>query len=405
MPGTNCPECGDRVKYGPGAVSVRCPECGEKFRVPRRGRARATNGMWSPAAVLGGLIGVAGIVLVAVLLIRGKGGGGAAGEGGAAGAAESAGDLAERYKGVRWAMTLDEVEKLLGRGRPSSDQDMLKVFVRKEGPFRGKVVWGQDPTPPERPMEWRHWETGAARVWVAFIDTRHGPLAAFDVCVVSREGGRDVNTFTNLEPGFEKRLEGEYEARMRTGEIRNDPRWVRGAKGQVLVLGEWRNENCDGMVLGGAGLMRTRSDVSQPKDPDRQPFYRFVGDNQLEITRRFYGPSEVSTYDYFVAGDELVLIDVTPKSPQNHKAQLYYRMPPKPGSYFEPKVLRPLIADTASGDQKRQGDAGWKLVRLGRYAVPALKELEQTSPEPLKSHVSRLIEAAERRAVSEEEKR
>jgi hypothetical protein len=123
------------------------------------------------------------------------------------------------------------------------------------------------------------------------------------------------STFTNLGEGLEKRLEDAYSARMQTVEIRKDARWVRGAKGQALVLGDWRNEACEGTLFEAAGIMRTRDDVPQPKDPNRHPIYRFVNDNQLEITRRLYGTPDVSLYDFFVAQDELVLIDVTPDSP------------------------------------------------------------------------------------------
>ena len=85
------------------------------------------------------------------------------------------------------------------------------------------------------------------------------------------------------------------------------------------------------MLFEAAGKLRTRDDVSQPKDPNQLPLYRFVNDNQLEITIRYYDDAEAFLYDFFVFQDELVLIDVTPNKPHDFKAKVYYRMPPKPG--------------------------------------------------------------------------
>jgi hypothetical protein len=237
---------------------------------------------------------------------------------------------------------------------------------------------------------------------VAFRNTRFGPLSAFGVFSDSSGPSYTRSGFSNATEGLEKWLEDTYSARMQTLEIRRDTKWLRGAAGQAALLGDWRNEACEGMVIEAAGKMRSRDDVLQPKDSNRQPVYRFVNDDQLEITRRLYGDERVSLYDFFVFQDELVLIDVTPHSPHNYKAQFYYRMPPKPGGLADTKIIQPLIADTKSSDFKKQNDAQAKLVRLGKYGLPALRELERTSAEPLKSHVRRIIQAAEARAAEEE---
>jgi hypothetical protein len=408
MPSVRCPECGEHVKYRVDDVKLRCLKCGEKFRAPhdddeeeQRPRKKKTPAKKSSnkvvvTAILGGLVGIALIALVVVLLVRGNGQDGSGGEG------QFAEVSAESYKKVHSAMTLEEVETILGRGGKSSDQDMKKAFVRTEGPFKGKLVWGQDPTPPDRAMEWRRWDAkNNIRIWVAFLNTKHGPLSAFGVFVEpSGNGGRNVNTFTNLGEGLEKRLEDTYSARMQTVEIRKDAKWVRGAKGQSLVLGDWRNEVCEGMLIEAAGKLRTRDDVPQPKDPNRLPIYRFLNDNQLEITLRLYGDSRVSVYDFFVFQDELVLIDVTPNSPHN-KALFYYRMPPRPGNLADTKILQTLIVDMKSSDHNKLRDASGKFVRLGKHGLPALRELERTNPVPLKSHIQRTIKAAEARAKEE----
>lgn len=413
MPRVRCPECGERVEYRADDVKLRCPECGERFRTPgdeddeeevRPRKKKKPAKKSSNKAVLtavGGLVGIALIALAVVLLVRGKGKDG--GDRGQDGGGESAlaNVSSEEFKRVHSAMTIAEVEKILGKGSTSSLQDFLAAWVRKDGPHKGKLIVGEDPIPPDRPMQWRRWDASGIRIWMAFLNTRYGPLAAFGVC--SDSSGKEYSriTFSHITEGVEKVLEDAYSARMQSVEVRKDAKWVRGEKGQALVLGDWRNEACEGMVFEAAGKMRTRDDVPQPKDPNRHPIYRFVNDNQLEITRRFYGTPEVSLYDFLVSPDERVLIDLTPNSPRNNKAMVYYRMPPKPGDLADTKVLQPLIAGVKSSDFDRMSDASGKLIRLGNHGLPALRELERTHPEPLKSHLQRTIRAAEARAAEQ----
>jgi hypothetical protein len=198
-------------------------------------------------------------------------------------------------------------------------------------------------------------------------------------------------------------LEDAYSKRTQSVAIRKDPKWVRGAKGQALVLGDWRNVECLGMDIAAAGKMRTRDDLSQPKDPNRLPIYRFVNDKQLEITLRRHGDADVKLYDFFVAQDELVLINVTPNVPHDFKAKVYYRMPPNPGSIADKKILQPLIADSKHPDLNKHVPATDLLIRLGKYGLPALRELERNSTEPLKSHYQRCIRRAEVRIAEEED--
>jgi hypothetical protein len=409
MPGVKCPECGERVKYRADDVKLRCPECGEKFRVPdgggeedrpRRKKKTAKKSLNKVVfAVVGGLVGIALCALVVVLLVRDKGKDGGGGGGGETATADVS---SEKFKQVHPAMTTGEVEKILGKGGTSSLQDFLAVWVRKDGPHKGKLIAGQDPIPPDCPMEWRRWDGRGVRIWIAFRNTRHGPLAAFGVC--SDSSGKEYNgrTFTHRTEGLDQLLEDAYSTRMQSTDIRKDAKWVRGAKGQALVLGDWRDADCKGMLIEAAGKMRTRDDVPQPKDPNRLPVYRFVNDNQIEITHRFYGRDDVSLHDFFVSQEELVLIDVTPNVPHDFKAKVYYRMPPKPGGLADTKVLQPLIADAKNPDFNKHVPASGKLIRLGKYGLPALRELERTSTEPLKGHFQFSIQIAEARAAEEE---
>ena len=409
MPSVRCPECGERVKYGADDVKLRCPECGEKFRAPdgdeeeERPRKKKKSAKKSSnklvLAVVGGLVGIALCALVVVLLVRNKGkdGGGGGGDG------ASANVSSEKFRQVHSAMTIEEVEKILGKGSTSSLQDFLTAWARKEGPHKGKLIVGEDPIPPDRPMEWRRWDARGIRIWMAFLNTRYGPLAAFGVCSDSSGTGYNRITFSHNTEGVDKILEDAYSIRMQSSEIRKDAKWVRGAKGQALVLGDWRNVDCQGMLIDAGGKMRTRDDVPQPKDPNRLPIYRFVNDNQLEITIRLYGRDDVSLHDFFVSQDELVLIDVTPNVPHDFKAKIYYRMPPNPGTLAATKVLQPLIVDAKNPDINKHVPASDLLIRLGKYGLPALRELERTSTEPLKSHFQRSIRRAEVRVAEEEQ--
>lgn len=414
MPSVRCPECGERVKYRTDDVKLRCPECGERFRAPdddeeeerpRKKKKSAKNSSNTVlVAVMGGLVGLALCTLVVVLLVRDRGNDGIdmGQDGGGGGEVAFADVSSEKFKLVHSAMTIEEVEKILGKGSPSSLQDFLNAWVRKDGPFKGKLIVGQDPIPPDRPMEWRRWDGSNIRIWMAFLNTRYGPLAAFGVC--SDSSGKEYSriTFSHLTETVDQVLEDAYSTRMQSSEIRKNAKWVRGAKGQALVLGDWRNVECQGMLIEAAGKMRTRDDVPQPKDPNRLPIYRFVNDNQLEITRRFYGDADVSLYYFFVSQDELVLVDVTPNKLHDFKAMVYYRMPPTPGGLADTKILQPLIAAAKNPDLNKHVPASDLLIRLGKYGLPALRELERTSTEPLKSHFQRSIRRAEARAAEEE---
>ena len=414
MASVKCPECGESVKYRADEVKLRCAECGEKFHAPdgdeeeERPRKKKKSAKKSSnkkvIAVIGVLVGIALCALVVVLLVRDKGKNGTdkSKDGGGDGENAFANVSSEKFKKVHSAMTIAEVEKILGKGSMSSLEDFLAAWVRKDGPHQGKLIVGQDPIPPDCPMEWRRWDARGIRIWMAFFNTRYGPLAAFGVCSDSTGKGYNRIEFTHIAETVDKILVDAYSTRMQSLDIRKDAKWVRGAKGQALVLGDWRNVECQGMLIAAGGKMRTRDHVTQPKDPNRLPIYRFVNDNQLEITSRFYGEDNVSLYDYFVSQEELALIDVTPNKPPNFKAKVYYRMPPTPGGLADTKIIQPLMADAKSSNFDKYSNASSLLIRLGKYALPALRELERTSAEPMKSHFQRTIGFAEARAAEEE---
>ena len=76
-------------------------------------------------------------------------------------------------------------------------------------------------------------------------------------------------------------------------------------------------------------------------------------------------------------------------------------MPPRSGNLADKKILQRLILDMKSSDHNTMSDASGKFIRLGEHGLPALRELERTNPEPLKSHIRRTIQAAEGRAAEE----
>ena len=82
------------------------------------------------AVIVGGLLGIA-LLTLAVVMVRDKGKAGGGGE------SDSADVSSEKFKQVHSAMTIEEVEKILGRGSMSSLQDFLRASGAKGRPAQG----------------------------------------------------------------------------------------------------------------------------------------------------------------------------------------------------------------------------------------------------------------------------
>jgi hypothetical protein len=403
MASVKCPGCGERVKVREGAEKLRCRECGKSFRAPdeeeeegdspRRGIARRSgrksNGLKVAAIAVGGVLALAVVALVVVLVVRGgRGGGGAP--------VDSAKATPENFKAVKPGMDLAEVERILGGSRASSEDDMRDAFRKAFGEI--EAAWEAGWSRFGAGTEWRRWEGKNFRAWVAFAETKEGKRAAFSTSLEQIPGGhRRVDGFATRGDELGHDLDELNAERKKEDAVRNDPKWVRGAQARALVAGEWRDGNADGLIFAADGTLKEDNAISMLDD--KKSTYRVLDDRKLEITRpNLFAPppghpapkgintAPVTTpYEYFVSQEELALIRA---GPEGHFAgfalHTYYRMPAKPGSAADAKLVRPLVADIRGADATKRQIALYKLKSLGwgaPSALPALTELARGSDE------------------------
>jgi hypothetical protein len=410
MPSVKCPGCGERVKVREGAEKLRCRECGKSFRAPdeddepdeaeedspRRGigrRAKKSNGMKVAVIGVGGVLALAVVALVVVLIVRG-------GKGGSGAPVDQAKVTAENFRSVKPGMDLAEVEKILGGSRSSSEDDMRDAFRKTGDGLKGEIAaaWEVGWARFGEGTEWRRWDGKNFRAWVVFAETKEGKRAAFSTSLEQVPGGyRRVDGFATRGDELGHDLDELNAERKKEGAVRNDPKWVRGPQARALVAGEWRDGNADGLTFAADGTLKEDNAITMLDE--KKSTYRVVDDKKLEITRPNLfapppghpAPKGINTdpiatrYEYFVNQEEMALIR---SGPEGHFAgfalHTYYRMPAKPGSAADAKLVQPLVADIQGTDATKRQIALYKLKSLGwgaPSALPALTELARGGDE------------------------
>lgn len=398
MPSVKCPECGNRVKVRDD-TQLRCSQCGEKFDLPdedeaeeraprprmkRKADAPKSSGTKIAAIVVGGVLLLAVVGLAVVLIVR------KSGKDGPSQPIDSTKVTRENFKSLRPGLTLAEIESVLGGSR-SSSEDELRAALRNAGSVKPlEQMMGTYGGVLDEISEWRRWEGKEFRVWVAFVKTKDGPRAAYSTSLASLLGGYSIESGFVVSGANE--LEKANDDRSQESAIRNDPKWVKGAQARELLLGEWRGEKANGYLFGQNGQMIEWNTYGM--DLNHKPTYRFVDDRVLEITTRPFDPPPghptppgfvnqpptISKYEYYVNQDELALIDVTSMgiggAPKLH--HIYYRLPVRPGSAGETKLVAPLLADLKGPDIIKRNHALQVLEEIARglaVALPTLLEL------------------------------
>jgi|GEM_PF-4335081 len=406
MPSARCPECGNRVRIRKDEAQLRCSQCGEKFdppeedeaeeRAPRRrprykADAPRSSGTKIAAIVVGSLLLLAVVGLAVVLIVR------KSGRDGPSQPVDSAKVTMANFKSLRPGMTLPEVENVLGGSRSSSEDDYRNA-LRQAGFDRSlEDTMGTYQGLLGEITAWRRWEGKDLRVWVAFVQTKDGPRAAYSTSLTPFHGAY------KSESGFivsgARELEKASEDRSQESAIRNDPKWVRGPQARELILGEWRDERANGYVFGPNGKLTEWSVFAM--ELNNAPSYRITGDREVEITipspfnpppghpspPGFVNqPPTISRYEYYVNQDELALIDVSGHGMMGAATlhRTLYRMPIRAGSTGETNLVNPLLADLKGTDVDKRNHAFTILRHLAKglaVALPALTEMLR-GPDP-----------------------
>ncbi len=195
--------------------------------------------------------------------------------------------------------------------------------------------------------------------------------------------------------------------------VRNDPKWTRGASARDLVLGEWRNDQADGLTFGPGGLLTEYTSFGFPVKAGKEPTYRVLDERHLETTHRpqfeqppppqplpngFVPPQitfkdTVRKYEYLVNRDELALLEVTPHATHASLAlKTYYRMPARAGGAAHTKLIAPMLNDVRTGNAAAKQSALYRLERLGKGAAVAAPELRELAPKAPDANLRRKIE-------------
>ena len=382
MASVNCPECGERVKLRDDGKRLRCPDCGEKFdppeeeeeeeaprpRTKRKPAAKKSSGTKFAAIIVGGvlLLGVAGLVIALVFRKSDK-------DGDTAPPTDQAKVTLENFQRVKPGMDVAEVEGVLGSGKSSSESDMRSALSAGLGEMAAAVETGWARFGAGG--EWRRWDGTNFRVWVAFGKTKQGQRAAYSTALA-----QDGNKY-KLHPGFmtwaqNSNLDELNAQRKKTDAVRDDPKWVRGAKARELLVGDWRKADLDGYVFDGTGKLTSYSLFNSSTD-GKVTTYRILDDDHVELMPPQLHPnlpSRPRKTEFRVNQDELVLLSVDPSSIAKVSGP-YYRIPVEPGRPGHTHILAPLTANLTSGVWEKQFQGFRGVRRLGKSGVAVLPTL------------------------------
>lgn len=389
MASVECPKCGESVKVREGG-KLRCPECGKSFRVEtqdadedereeqeeeerprkknRKEPEKTSSGVKITAIIVGSLLLLGLIGLGVVLAVRG--GGGASGD--------PSKVTLDNFTRVKAGMDQDEVEKILGGSRSSSENDMRDAYRKGLGEIEAAMETGFSRF--GEGTEWRRWEGKDLRVWVAFGKTKEGKRAAFSTALE-----KNGNTY-KAHPGFFTWAAGDFgddldklnAERKKEDAVRNDPKWLRGAQARTLLIGDWRNADLDGYTFDATGKLTSYSTFNSFTD-GKETTFRILDDDHVELLPPQMHPdlrTRPIKYEFRVNRDELVLLPVEQSVIPVHGP--YYRVPVEPGRPGHTNVLAPLTAQLKSGVWEKQFRAFLSLQRLGKTGaalLPTLLEL------------------------------
>lgn len=416
MANMKCPECGERVRVREDGKRLRCPECGKSFRPleeveerksPRSRRKQAaskSSRTKTTAFIIGGLALVA-VAAVTVVLIVSKGSGTNADWK----PVDSAKVTPANFRSLKPGMTLPEIESILGGSRSSSANDLRdELRAAYFAATELDSAMGSAPGLLSQISTWRRWEGKDLRVWVAFVQAKDEPRAAF--CTSLEPFGQK---WYKHEPLFVtsggRELDKAADNRKQEDAIRNDAKWVRGAKSRELLFGEWRDDTSVGYIFEPNGKL-TEPGSSFEIPADQQPTYRIADERHLEITwppplasipgqPHIIGPT-TRRFEYHVNRDELAMIESSDRGILG--ARLLYRMPVRPGSPGETKLVAPILADLKGGNAAKQQEAYFKLTQMAKglaVALPTLIELLRSPNETLMSYSASIIGEMKENAV------
>jgi hypothetical protein len=349
----------------------------------RYARRKSSNRL--PLLIGGGILLTALVVVAVVLIVTNRRGNETAGNGSGAGggsASNPAKVTLDNFRRVKPGIDLAEVEGILGGSEISSEKDLQAAHHAAFGEGGGEVeaAWAR----MTGATIWRTWEGKTLRVWVGFVSNKDGqPRAAYSVAL-ERANGKytPYPGFTTFEGRTD--LDKRAEQRKKEKSLRDDPKWVRGAKARELLVGEWRDIQGDGYIIHPGGRLQWYDPLRYALAPERDSTYRVIDDTHVEIvTPSPFSdrPGHLTPFEFLVNQGELVLLEDRPQ-PAIPVRGPYYRMPAAPGNAAHTNLIVPLLAEIKSPDGAKRQSAFYRLKRLGKGAVTALPTLIELLASP-----------------------
>lgn len=209
-------------------------------------------------------------------------------------------------------MSLEEVQAILGTGKPAGNNDILDAFAG----FKDAADKWFANSQTAGVTAWYRWQNGDESIFVGFAKGRRSgkqrALLAFWVHRTTSSLGRGYNS----DPGFTESarlIDPDVldQKRREEKKLLDDPKWKQGNPRQLLI-GRFEDSIRSGYEFRANGTYESFG------FGEYRSTYRFIDDQHIEITipggSGFPpGPKTVTKqYRVFVARDELILLDNRP---------------------------------------------------------------------------------------------
>jgi hypothetical protein len=343
-----CPDCNARVSVAKAPAPgkrLRCPDCGARFKPedtdeppPRPRKKKPAASKNGAVLLIGGIVGgvlVLGIVVVVLVVVLSRGG-----AGGLLGPSKV---TAENADTILEAMTVEEVEAILGPGRVCTFADIANIVAGTAGadPRQQLALAAFDDG-----TTWRLWQNDGLSVMVNFRKGRSGVERVASVQRLTRLPNGAVESRNST--GGHADLDAVAAERVKNQQLLKDPRWKTGRAIRTALVGKWRSPkglgNREGWDFNADGTYTLYGGFGDDLQVKHSGTYRFVDDAHVETSAQLPEPftnkmslQVTGSYQVLVDDKELVFVDGDQRAPNLRPALHKEQMPA--GGWNKDKIV------------------------------------------------------------------